>query len=600
MESLIKLEFIDPNPWQPRLSEDAEHIANLAVSIADDGLMQVPTGRLMPDGRVQLAFGHSRLAAYRLLADLQMKLAAGTPIDFDDDTALARAVAAADCALELGTSFGEMPVHLVELDDESMYRFAVSENVQRRDLTPIEQAKAMARYRDEFGKKSPEIGALFGLNEATVRGTLRLLDLPEGAQSELGQGRISLAAARMLLTYRRLTLNDEPVKKAADDLARAGEDVSAADYLEDLARRLKNTSIFLVSHEPGAKLRAGNSGWPLDMKNFPNWNLPALQIGDFMAWLGEYATTEILKIANLTAREEAGNVIAFEHALRDAGYESLVERVQLLIEPPACTACPFYARLNGRHFCGMSLCEQRKRLAWNRYQAEQASSRLKIPFYTQEDGKFLKLDHFTKSHDDAFQQSDPDLRLVMPDDIEDSYQYGFTGLDDDYAIVVAVGELRKELEQQAKEKRKQQKLGLNGGDNRASFLRDQKERSQWACAEEFGQQLFAHLPDRVLRALAGNLAYVPGWVKKTHESARDLDIQKIGMDCINQMTPYRMYDAPSVVAQMEYLEQAAREAQVDLSPRMREHAKSLDFEVDARYGVSAETVADDDDEANYD
>jgi ParB family transcriptional regulator, chromosome partitioning protein len=62
----IDITLIDPNPWQPRQSEDAEHIEKIALSIAQDGLMQVPVGRMV-DGRVQLAFGHSRLAAYKLL-----------------------------------------------------------------------------------------------------------------------------------------------------------------------------------------------------------------------------------------------------------------------------------------------------------------------------------------------------------------------------------------------------------------------------------------------------------------------------------------------------------------------------------------------------
>jgi hypothetical protein len=77
----ILLDRIDANPWQPRETEDKEHIKKIALSIAQDGLMQVPVGRwVFPDGtpvhgmgradltgsglRVQLAFGHSRLAAF--------------------------------------------------------------------------------------------------------------------------------------------------------------------------------------------------------------------------------------------------------------------------------------------------------------------------------------------------------------------------------------------------------------------------------------------------------------------------------------------------------------------------------------------------------
>ena len=92
---LIILDLIDANPWQPRQSEDPEHIKKIALSIAEDGLLQTPVGRWAhPSGKpmpsaagyepddfaalmiatgwhVQLAFGHSRLAAYKWIVDVQ-------------------------------------------------------------------------------------------------------------------------------------------------------------------------------------------------------------------------------------------------------------------------------------------------------------------------------------------------------------------------------------------------------------------------------------------------------------------------------------------------------------------------------------------------
>ena len=53
MPEWIGLEDIDPNPWQPRQGEDPEHIKKLALSIVEDGLMQVPVGRWThPDGKL--------------------------------------------------------------------------------------------------------------------------------------------------------------------------------------------------------------------------------------------------------------------------------------------------------------------------------------------------------------------------------------------------------------------------------------------------------------------------------------------------------------------------------------------------------------------
>jgi ParB/RepB/Spo0J family partition protein len=165
----IPLDQIDPNPYSCRLSEDAEHVKKVALSIATEGLMQFPIGRRV-DGRVQLAFGHTRLAAFRLLTHTN------------------------------NPGFGLMPVILRDLDEEEMFRFGVSENLARKDLTPIEEAKAMKRYRDDFHKTSVEIGALFNLSESAVRNKIRLLDLPEDIQAGFIWGRISEGAGREILT----------------------------------------------------------------------------------------------------------------------------------------------------------------------------------------------------------------------------------------------------------------------------------------------------------------------------------------------------------------------------------------------------------------
>ena len=188
----VKLEYVLANPWQPRENEDPEHIKNLAISIFQQGLMQVPVGRWVnPAGkfapdvergnpidmlveagfRVQLAFGHSRLAAYKYLQEQGKR------------------------------GFSLFPVVTRELSDEDMFRMGVSENVQRRDLSPIEEARAMVRYRDEFGKSSAEIGDLFGLAESSVRNKMRLLGLPAEIQEAASKGTISEGAARELLAF---------------------------------------------------------------------------------------------------------------------------------------------------------------------------------------------------------------------------------------------------------------------------------------------------------------------------------------------------------------------------------------------------------------
>ena len=65
----IELNLIDDNPWQPRVEIEPTTVEKLADSIRGIGLLQAPTGRPTPEGRVQLAFGHRRVAAVSLLHD---------------------------------------------------------------------------------------------------------------------------------------------------------------------------------------------------------------------------------------------------------------------------------------------------------------------------------------------------------------------------------------------------------------------------------------------------------------------------------------------------------------------------------------------------
>lgn len=205
MKELIDLELIDPNPYQPREKEDAMHVKNVALSIAERGLMQVPMGRLVMNGelmglpgdiraelddgcRIQLAFGHTRLAAYKWLRDV------GPHSNIERD-------------------FSRMPVELRELSDIEMFEYSIQENLARKDLTPLEEARAMKRYREEFGKTSAEIGSLFGLSDSAVRNKMRLLNLPEDVQVQAAEKDLPEGVIRGLVTLFDLP---ESLRKSAN------------------------------------------------------------------------------------------------------------------------------------------------------------------------------------------------------------------------------------------------------------------------------------------------------------------------------------------------------------------------------------------------
>ena len=122
---LIPLSKIQPNPYQPRIVDDPEHIEKLARSIAADKLLQVPMARNHGHNRsCELAFGHSRRKAFEWLRDNWK----------------------AQGLTDRYTGYTVMPLEVVELTDEEMYRYAITENVQRKDLNPIEQLFAKLKH----------------------------------------------------------------------------------------------------------------------------------------------------------------------------------------------------------------------------------------------------------------------------------------------------------------------------------------------------------------------------------------------------------------------------------------------------------------------
>ena len=173
----IELELIDPNPFQPRQSIDAAGVADLAANIlatrasAPDtlGLLQSPRGRSRDDGRVQMAYGHRRLAAFRLLAS-----------QGHDD-------------------YARFPIELTDLSDADMAVVAWAENTARADLNLMEEADFVLRIMEEFGWTAREAAERLGLKYSTISSTLRLRSLPGDICDMIAAGKIVRARAIALV-----------------------------------------------------------------------------------------------------------------------------------------------------------------------------------------------------------------------------------------------------------------------------------------------------------------------------------------------------------------------------------------------------------------
>lgn len=356
-EELVLLECITDNPYQPRTTDNDEHIINLARSIAADGLLQKPTARHTASS-AQLAFGHSRRKAFEWL----------------------KANFAKAGLRERYNGYSEMPLIFEDLTDEDMYRQAISENVQRKDLGSIELAKSMLVYRDQFGKNSGDIGLLFGVNGTTVRGIIRLLDLPQDIQSQIATGEISQSAARSLLTISRV---DKKQLTQAVHRLKAG--APAEDVIADAMRESEAAHQMWSSWMDG-KPRAGEGLWALETKpvNFPMKHLPQLRASDVAASMGLEPTASLIqKLQDYidAAYRNPEYPSQFAETSKNADDAALMERIAHLLLPPSCAPCPFHASAARQHYCGMKVCHQRKRTAWVSDEMAKISKRLGIAVY---------------------------------------------------------------------------------------------------------------------------------------------------------------------------------------------------------------------------
>lgn len=472
----INLDLIDPNPWQPRTTDDPEHVQNLAISIAKDGLLQPPVARKVGE-RYQLAFGHSRFKAMSYL----YVTAQTDPAWFTENR-----------TLDLTQDFSSMPLEIVAMDDEAMYRHAISENLQRKDLSAIEEAHAMQRAMMDFGYTSAQVGELFGKNEATVRGMVRLLELPPAAQDLLDRGEISQNAARALLSMQKVA-PEEAVEKAAREINKRSAEETPESVVENAIQYRNNTFHMWEDGRREGKPRGDwHNSWLLDMKNFPNALLPSLGIdGKVIGQALDIAKDDqMLAKANSLYMLKTGQ-LSEEHYGKDNTFglaPALIEKLNVLMDPPACTACPFYTKLAGTHWCGLKVCHDRKTIAWHAEMIRAASKDLKIAPYEDSDGQFKELDCHNAEHEKLFKKHADDLRLIERNRIRNyPSQYGFKGVQTDVFVVVVIGKTLEAMKEIARQERAASKAGKTAVHNRQDMLRDMRERLLWEATLYFSQ-----------------------------------------------------------------------------------------------------------------
>lgn len=162
--ALIPLDEIRPNPQQPRSRIDEEALEGLAASIAEVGVLQPVVVRPQPDQPgFTLIAGERRWRAARKVG------------------------------------LREIPAMIRTADDQGSLTEALIENVQREDLSPLEEAAAYQQLLEDFGMTHEEVASRVGKSRAAVTNTLRLLQLPATIQGLLERGELTAGHARPLL-----------------------------------------------------------------------------------------------------------------------------------------------------------------------------------------------------------------------------------------------------------------------------------------------------------------------------------------------------------------------------------------------------------------
>ncbi|MEE1153978.1 MAG: ParB/RepB/Spo0J family partition protein [Acutalibacteraceae bacterium] len=190
----LKISEIEPNKAQPRREFDEKALAELAESIAQHGVLQPLLVRPIADGGYQIVAGERRWRASRM------------------------------------AGLTEVPVVIRELTDSETMELALIENLQREDLTPVEEALGYKQLMDEYEMSQEQVAKTVGKSRPAIANALRLLNLPEEILYLVNTNKISAGHGRTLLSFK----NPDDMLKCAKLCST--EDISVRE-LERMAKK---------------------------------------------------------------------------------------------------------------------------------------------------------------------------------------------------------------------------------------------------------------------------------------------------------------------------------------------------------------------------
>lgn len=234
----VPLGSIRPNPYQPRRDFPEEALGELAQSLQTSGLLQPVVVRPAGDTGYELIAGERRCRA----------------------------------AERLG--WQEISAVIRDVDDRTLLALALVENLQRDELSPMDEARAYERLTADFAASHAEIAELVGKERSTVANAMRLLKLPQAVQQMVHDGRLTTGHARALLQLpdesaiagwaatileRGLSVREAETavrgrRPAARRAARGRRPTPELHRIEDALRRRLQTDVYVATRGKGGRI----------------------------------------------------------------------------------------------------------------------------------------------------------------------------------------------------------------------------------------------------------------------------------------------------------------------------------------------------------
>lgn len=216
----VNIDYIIPNRFQPRLTFDEKSLNELASSIKEHGIIQPLVLRRLGD-KYEIIAGERRYKAAQL------------------------------------AGLTEVPAIISNIDDNKSAEIALVENVQRRNLNSLEEAKSYKKILDKEGLTQDELAKKIGVSQSTIANKLRLLNLTSEAQDALMNDKISERHARSLLSV------SDPEKQKALLNKVISERLTVRQLDDEIKKESNPSSESALNHVPSYD-ELGDVGTPVE------------------------------------------------------------------------------------------------------------------------------------------------------------------------------------------------------------------------------------------------------------------------------------------------------------------------------------------------